>query len=269
MNSEFTYIPILKWHRKEKYILGRSSTSYNRKNFVQDRDTIWSEKTELKGTMYFVGEDFPYEVEQNRRLLLPVFLYPRTTRRNDEVFVFHAASSPFSNSYPCVFEGNGVVFNNVKQYVNYHKAVVAKGDVTATRNLGLKMLPNRGELGKPFQIFPNGAVYRKKRWNRETNSNFLKIADYLNHYWMVTTQSMRRSYAFLSKGIVIVIGSIKIQRSRSVKYIGLHIDEMLNWNLHISHLKDSLVKYHLHEASLHGRCASHRFCRINLPYMCT
>ena len=43
---------------------------------MQDRDTIWSEKTELKGTTYLVGEDFPYDVEQNRRLLLPVFLYP-------------------------------------------------------------------------------------------------------------------------------------------------------------------------------------------------
>ena len=256
-----------------------------------------------------MGEDFPHDVEQNRRLLLPVFLYPRksevwidtfslkgdrlvvndttyvvetidklpaelnptewTTRRNDEVFVFHAAVSPFSNSYPCVFKGNGVVFNNVEQYVKYHKAVAAKGDVTATRNLGLKNVTEQRRIGKAIPNFPNGAVYRKKRWNRETNSNFLKIADYLNHYWMVTTQSMGRSYALLSMGIVIVIGSIKIQRSRSVKYIGLHIDEMLNWNLHISHLKDSLVKCHLHEASLHGRCTSHRFCRINLPYMCT
>ena len=40
----------------------------------------------------------------------------------------------------------------------------------------------------------------------------------------------------------IVIGNMKIQRSRTVKYIGLHIDEMLNWNVHVSHLQNSLIE---------------------------
>ena len=40
----------------------------------------------------------------------------------------------------------------------------------------------------------------------------------------------------------IVIGNMKIQRSRTMKYIGLHIDEMLISNVHISHLQNSLIK---------------------------
>ena len=33
------------------------------------------------------------------------------------------------------------------------------------------------------------------------------------------------------------------KRSASVKYIGLHIDENLNWNVHIDSLIMTLVKY--------------------------
>ena len=33
-----------------------------------------------------------------------------------------------------------------------------------------------------------------------------------------------------------------IKRSRSVKYIGLHIDELRNWKTHIAHLNESLIK---------------------------
>ena len=196
MKSEFSEIPIIKCHRKGKYVRGQVRPIIA-KFFTQDRDAIWSEKVQLKGTSYFVGEDFPYEVEQNRRLLLPVFLHARkleawkdkvflkgdklivndsiytvetidklpadlnpderTTRENDEVFVFHGAASSFSNSYPCTFKENGVNFNNVEQYVNYHKAVAAKDDVTATRILGLKNVTEQRRMGKAI---PNFAQWR-------------------------------------------------------------------------------------------------------------
>ena len=41
----------------------------------------------------------------------------------------------------------------------------------------------------------------------------------------------------------IVVDDVTIKRSASVKYIGLHIDENLNWNIHIDSLIMTLVKY--------------------------
>ena len=41
----------------------------------------------------------------------------------------------------------------------------------------------------------------------------------------------------------IVVDDVTIKRSASVKYIGLHIDENLNWNVHIASLIMTLVKY--------------------------
>ena len=41
----------------------------------------------------------------------------------------------------------------------------------------------------------------------------------------------------------IVVDDVTIKRSASVKYIGLHIDENLNWNVHIDSLIMTLVKY--------------------------
>ena len=41
----------------------------------------------------------------------------------------------------------------------------------------------------------------------------------------------------------IVVDDVTITRSASVKFIGLHIDENLNWNIHIDSLIMTLVKY--------------------------
>ena len=41
----------------------------------------------------------------------------------------------------------------------------------------------------------------------------------------------------------IVVDDVTIKRSASVRYIGLHIDENLNWNVHIDSLIMTLVKY--------------------------
>ena len=41
----------------------------------------------------------------------------------------------------------------------------------------------------------------------------------------------------------IVVDNMKIKRSNSVKYIGKHIDEYLNWNVHVDNLLVSLLKY--------------------------
>ena len=75
----------------------------------------WKEKVKLKGDKLIV-EVVVYTVETINKL--PTGLSPahQSTRGNDRVMVFHGAVSPFSNSFPCSFKENGVVFNNVEQY---------------------------------------------------------------------------------------------------------------------------------------------------------
>ena len=43
-------------------------------SFYKDRELVWGAKKNLKGTNYFMKEDFPPEIEKKRNILLPVFL---------------------------------------------------------------------------------------------------------------------------------------------------------------------------------------------------
>ena len=180
--------------------------------FVAKRDLLLQN---LKGTPFFVSEDFPYEIEQNRRLLLPVYLQARksavwkekvklkgdklivedvvytvetinklptglnpahqSTRENDRVMVFQGAASPFSNSCACSFQENGVISNNVEQYTLYHKAIAVKDDVTATRMLGLNNISEQRRLGKSIPSFP---LWRGLHREKTETGNKLKFSQY-------------------------------------------------------------------------------------------
>ena len=212
IDSQFKDINILKCHRKGKYIRGQKIPIIA-KFLINDRDLIWDKKSNLKGTPFFVSEDFPYEIEQNRRLLLPVYLQARksaawkekvklkgdklivedvvytvetinklptglnpahqSTRENDRVMVFHGAASPFSNSFPCSFKENGVIFNNVEQYTLYHKAIAVKDDVTATRILGLNNISEQRRCGKSIPSFP---LWRGLHREKTETGNILKFS---------------------------------------------------------------------------------------------
>ena len=206
IDSQFKDINILKCHRKGKYIRGQ------KRHIIAkfDRDLICDKKGNLKGTPFFVYEDFPFEIEQNRRLLLPVYLQARksaawkekvklkgdklivedvvytvetinklptglnpahqSTRENDRVMVFHGTASPFSNSFPCSFKENGVIFNNVEQYTLYHKAIAVKDEVTATRMLGLNNISEN-----QYHLSHFGADSIEKKQKLEINLNFSRI----------------------------------------------------------------------------------------------
>ena len=168
IDPELKNIQILKCHRKKRYVNGQKRPIIA-KFSINDRDNICSKKGNLKGSNLFIAEDFPLEIEQNRRILLPVFRHARTieslkgkvslkvdklvidgrtytvdtlnklppslnpftysARQNETVLVFHGTSSPLANSYPCAFKENGITFNNVEQYMYYHKALTAGDDI--------------------------------------------------------------------------------------------------------------------------------------------
>ena len=55
--------------------------------------------------------------------------------------------------------------------------------------------------------------------------------------------SVYHANKFVPEGLEeIATGDTVIKRSRTVKYIGLHIDELLNWKTHIAYLNESLIK---------------------------
>ena len=198
----------MKCHRKKRYVNGQKRPMIA-KFSINDRDNICSKKGNLKGSNLFIAEDFPLEIEQNRRILLPVFRHARTIEslkgkvslqvdklvidgrtytvdtlnklppslnpftysawQNETVLVFHGTSSPLANSYPCAFKENGITFNNVEQYMYYHKALTAGDDIAASRMLGIKHVTEQRRLNctavgrfaerededrKPSQIWP-------------------------------------------------------------------------------------------------------------------
>ena len=108
---------------------------------------------------------------------LPPSLNPFTysARQNETVLVFHGTSSPLANSYPCAFKENGITFNNVEQYMYYHKALTAGDDIAATRMLGIKHVTEQRRLNKSVNTVPQWAGYRERRWRTETISKLARM----------------------------------------------------------------------------------------------
>jgi ribA/ribD-fused uncharacterized protein len=141
-------------------------------HFYPDRMEVWQNRKLLKGTGIFVNEDFPIEIDRQRRTMMPIMKAARdqgmkaylvgsklmvdsraytmtsldslpeaisTTnvsekRLGDYVF-FSGRLSPLSNFHPCILEDGGITFNTSEQYYQYHKAMFAKDYITAKKIL--------------------------------------------------------------------------------------------------------------------------------------
>lgn len=128
-----------------------------------DRQAVWKARRNLKGSGIFINEDFPAEYVQRRRSLYPIMkaardskklayfkedvlwidkkaytvdsvdnlpneLHPSTlsTKSSDEIIAFFTAACPLSNFYRTDLLIDGKSFSSTEQYLQWHKAYVAK-----------------------------------------------------------------------------------------------------------------------------------------------
>jgi ribA/ribD-fused uncharacterized protein len=125
-----------------------------------DRDKVWSCRFELKNTKIVMKEDFPQEVINKRKQLLPIMMQAKSlkmkahlkddtlivnnesytvetlqnlpdelnpirlsTRQSDDILAFFTSSNPLSNFYDASFSVEGKKFANVEQFYQYKKAL--------------------------------------------------------------------------------------------------------------------------------------------------
>jgi ribA/ribD-fused uncharacterized protein len=132
-------------------------------NWYQDRNMVWQSRSKLKGTNISMREDFPPEIIDQRKTLLPILKRARdlkkkavlvaeklyiddrmytvsnlhtlpqnldparlATRRVGNVTAFYSKSSPLSNFYEVNVKIDNEVFATVEQYLQYRKALHAE-----------------------------------------------------------------------------------------------------------------------------------------------
>jgi len=137
-------------------------------NWFADRQQIWEKRRYLKGSQYYLREDFPSAVQKTRRSLNHTLALARTADKkallkNDmlifkgeayqadnipsEVLLlgdagpgakvesgqvcFGGRASPFSNFYRAPFKVDGKLFQSNEHFYQYNKAMFANDEVTA------------------------------------------------------------------------------------------------------------------------------------------
>ena len=58
-------------HRIGPYIPGKTRNLIAKFTTYKDRDTVWQKRTSLKGSNHWILEDYPTEIQQNRKILYP------------------------------------------------------------------------------------------------------------------------------------------------------------------------------------------------------
>ena len=176
---------------------------------------MWSKRREIKQKGVFIKEDFPSEILQRRKLILPTFfqalklcpqlnpkllldsfilngkvynvnnahtvpveeLLPRNvfTCTNGNVTAYFDKYSPLSNHYPCKFNQEGVCFYSVEQCFMYQKDAQFKDQETADKMLETKCPVEAKQLGKGVKRF-NPDVCEKAASDIMYNAMYEKFA---------------------------------------------------------------------------------------------
>lgn len=155
-------VELSKCHRIGRKINNASRPILCRFQYYPDRQDMWSRRKQLEGTNIFIKENFPKEVEEKRRKLIPCLQKARTlpqyngkcwlvkdkliidgktytvdtihelpsplnpesiyTPTKDGVTLFYTQMSPLSNFYRVHFKLDGAEWNSVEQYYSYKMA---------------------------------------------------------------------------------------------------------------------------------------------------
>ena len=144
-------------------------------NWYQDRERVWSAKSNLKATAISISEDFPAVVAENRRSLYPIMMQARklnhfavlqadklkidnniystenlhtlpselnpaklATVEHGEVTAFYGSHSPLSNFYQCDIVIDGKKYMSVEHYFQSQKCYFAEDQNAIKRMSGAK-----------------------------------------------------------------------------------------------------------------------------------
>ena len=194
-------IKIVRCHRlgpKQQHA-GRPRSIIFKLHFFGDRERIWHNKNKLKGSQYWLSEDFPSEIKRRRRVLEPIARFARVklnqkasvsvdrliiegksynvntlsslpeklkpenvfTPRANGITAFYTHNSPLSNFYKTTIKYNGITFHSSEQYYQYLKAKTFDDESTA-----LKIL----QASTPYDCYTLGQSvtgFNRSLWNTE------------------------------------------------------------------------------------------------------
>lgn len=194
---------IVRCHRKGPYKRDFMRPIIVRFHWAGDRNSVWNNKAKLKdiNSKQFITEDYPSEVETNRRKLWPCYkaakalekyrnrvkmsgdklilegivytvdtmeslpqdVHPWTvsSATNEDSFAFFTSANPLSNHYPCSFTVDNTAFNCGEQYLMYSKAMAFNDYATARKILATKNPVTQKYLGSEIENF-NLQQWKKK-----------------------------------------------------------------------------------------------------------
>ena len=183
--SDGASIPIQRCHRIGAKLPNKPRDIFIRFLNYGDREEIWSKRKLLKGSGFFLKEDFPVEIDQRRAKLypiakaawrnnkkallvrdrlvmegkwydvnsldkLPVNLQPASlaSRVTDAAILFHGKDYYLSNFYCAPFTLDGKKFNSSEQYYQYTRAKHCSDDETAAEILATGNPVEQMKLGR-------------------------------------------------------------------------------------------------------------------------
>ncbi|MCP3929390.1 MAG: NADAR family protein [Bacteroidetes bacterium] len=167
----------------------------------EDRDLVWSKKTKLAGSTFFISEHFSETTEQNRKIMLPyvkaarivqekhvftgdklkiggkaystanLFEIPSNispedtaTITNENTVIFHGKDSFLSNWYQTSFKSEGQEFSSTEQYY-FLKLAQHFNDLDTAENIKAESKPDvikrMGKKIKNFKANEADTVSRK------------------------------------------------------------------------------------------------------------
>ena len=176
-------------------------------NWFEDRQRVWASRQKLKGTNYWISEDFPQEIRDRRRVLQPIAKKARddgmtaslsidrllinhksyttdnlhtlpanlkpskvaTPDITDTITAFFHPASPLSNFHNAEIEIERRKYAHVEQYYQKEKAVFANDPDTA-----LKIM----QTSSPYKCYTlgKGISVDKTKWNENAALQVMKKA---------------------------------------------------------------------------------------------
>ena len=179
----------------------------------KDRMMIWSKKTLLKHTPFLIREDFPIEVTNRRKLMVPLFLEAKKRHKMAKLIAdkvtynkrlysyqqaqelaqmlhffekgqvkghgylaFHGRISPYSNFFPSSIKDGGMRYNCSEQLYQ-HEHCLFHGEAQAARSIMLQMDPVEMKRISAKVVSQNAE--REKIWLESKAKQVMRTAVYL------------------------------------------------------------------------------------------